>query len=85
MYLHVGWGQLIRTKDIVAICSRETWNDSLDNQQMFRMFEIENKVEKVDSAGKGEPDYRSIVVCADKLVLSPITPNTLHGRLQESF
>jgi len=87
VYLHVGCGELIDAEEIVMICDHEIWADSADNRAMRSMLGVERRVDHAGGGSSSEDTQdsgklRSVVICIDRMVLSPITSRTLRIRLR---
>lgn len=76
MYLHLGEGQIIPTKDIVMIGNIKTTDNSKINREFMNVTVEEGFI--VDYS-RGDP--RSFVLTGETVYLSRISSNTLLKRL----
>jgi regulator of extracellular matrix RemA (YlzA/DUF370 family) len=81
LYLHVGWNEIIPTSDVLAVCDYESWRHSAINGNTADLARVAGKVRRVGR----EPDdtggtIRSVIICCDEVILSPITASTIQTR-----
>ncbi|WP_174734642.1 extracellular matrix regulator RemB [Mesobacillus harenae] len=76
MYLHVGEGILVRTRDIITILDKDSAKSSpyLEEFVQFRKDDVIN-------LSRGE--FKSIVITNDKVYYSPLASGTLKKRSQK--
>ncbi len=75
MYVHLGNNYIISFSDIIAILNIEP-PISHDLKDIIDMARIEKCLVSISEKGK----EKSLVICNDKLYLSPISSNTLFKR-----
>lgn len=84
MYLHLGSNTAVPTDDIIGIFDLDNASTARDTKKFLRMAEEEGMVSAV-----GDDLPKSLVVCCprgswQRAYLSPLTPQTLLGRLENS-
>ncbi len=75
MYVHLGNNYVISYSDIIAILNIEP-PISYDLKDIIDMARIERNLVGISEKGK----EKSLVICNDKMYLSPISSNTLSKR-----
>jgi extracellular matrix regulatory protein B len=73
VYIHIGEDLNIRAKDIISIIDKESVNSS----ELVEEF-LEHHKEKLINLSKNP--FKSVVITADKVYLSPIASGTLKKR-----
>ncbi|MBE3590942.1 MAG: DUF370 domain-containing protein [Firmicutes bacterium] len=76
MYLHVGGDVIIRASDIVAILERNTVVTGAATREFLGFMRARGKVEDLSNG-----DAKTVVVCRDRVLLSPISASTLKKRI----
>lgn len=85
MYLHVGWNEVVSSAEVLAVCDYRSWRESDINASMTEMARVAGRVRQIgDRRGAGSDEIRSVIVCRDEILLSPITSNTLKRRADGS-
>ncbi len=85
MYLHVGWNEVVSSAEILAVCDYRSWRESEINASTAEMARVAGKVRLIgDKRGSGSDGIRSVIVCRDEILLSPITSSTLKRRADGS-
>lgn len=75
MYIHLGNNCIISAQDVVAILNMNT-NLSEDLTDIIDLARLEKKLINISEEGK----EKSLVICKDKIFLSPISSVTLFKR-----
>ncbi|MDD2585039.1 MAG: DUF370 domain-containing protein [Syntrophomonadaceae bacterium] len=75
MYIHLGNNYVIAARDIIAILNIEK-PYSNDIKEILEIAELDKNLVNIGYNGK----EKSMVICDDKVYLSPISSNTLHKR-----
>ncbi|MDD2510004.1 MAG: DUF370 domain-containing protein [Syntrophomonas sp.] len=75
MYVHLGNNYIISFSDIIAILNIEP-PISHDLKDVIDMARIERSLVNISEKGK----EKALVICNNKLYLSPISSNTLYKR-----
>mgnify|MGYP000979463785 CR=1 FL=1 len=75
MYIHLGNNYIISAQDIVAILNMNT-NLSEDLMDIMELARLDKKLINISEKGK----EKSLVVCKDRVYLSPISSVTLYKR-----
>lgn len=75
MYIHLGNNYIISAQDIVAILNMNT-NLSEDLMDIIEMARLDKKLTNISEEGK----EKSLVICNDRVYLSPISSVTLFKR-----
>jgi len=75
MFLHIGADVLVRRDSIVAICDMTMARRSVATRELLELAEAERRLSRI---GEGTP--KSFVLCDEKVILSPISCNTLLRR-----
>ncbi len=75
MYVHLGNNYIISGKKIVAVLNYQT-PVSADLQEIVDVARLENKLINISDNGK----EKAVIVCDDKVYLSPISSITLYKR-----
>ena len=81
MFLHLGNGASVRTKDIIAIYDYEMFRDG-DNARFLERQRREGRVLRADATREM---IKSLVITPDKMYLSVISPATLRRRSRQIF
>ncbi|RGS72502.1 DUF370 domain-containing protein [Mitsuokella sp. AF21-1AC] len=81
MFLHLGNGASVRTKDIIAIYDYEMFRDG-DNARFLERRRREGRVLRADATREM---IKSLVITPDKMYLSVISPATLRRRSRQIF
>ncbi|WP_079474465.1 extracellular matrix regulator RemB [Marinococcus halophilus] len=76
MFIHLGDGTVIRSKDVIAILDSNSQNSSSITRQFLQAVESDDKEQIADSEAK------SVVVTEEKVYFSPISSLTLKRRSQ---
>ncbi|MDQ0216604.1 hypothetical protein J2S13_003078 [Oikeobacillus pervagus] len=74
MYVHVGEDVMVHTNEIISIIDKNSVCSSHENEHW-----INQQSNSVISLVKG--DFKSVVVTADKVFLSPLSSSTLNKRI----
>ena len=81
MYLHVGWDEVLKANDIVSICDIDCWQSCQENRDLLREADDAGNVRRIQMKEDGEyREIRSVIICRDEILLSPITTVTLQHR-----
>ncbi len=75
MYIHLGNDVVISAVDVIAILNIEE-PISADLRDIIEIAEIERKLVNISKKDK----RKALIVCDDRLYLSPISSNTLYKR-----
>lgn len=75
MYIHLGNNYIISAKDVVAILNMNT-NLSEDITDIIELARLNKTIVNISEEGK----EKSLVVCKDRVYLSPISSITLFKR-----
>jgi regulator of extracellular matrix RemA (YlzA/DUF370 family) len=75
MYIHLGNDVVISAVDVIAILNIEK-NISPDLKDIIEVAEIERKIVTISKKDK----KKALVVCNDRIYISPISSNTLYKR-----
>ncbi|KUG02566.1 orfx [hydrocarbon metagenome] len=75
MYVHLGNNYIISGEKIVAVLNYQSPVSS-DLQEIVDIARLENKLIKISDKGK----EKAVIVCDDKVYLSPISSITLYKR-----
>jgi len=75
MYIHLGNNYIISAQDVVAILNMNT-NLSEDLMDIMELARLDKKLINISEKGK----EKSLVVCKDRVYLSPISSVTLYKR-----
>ncbi|MEQ8173893.1 MAG: extracellular matrix/biofilm biosynthesis regulator RemA family protein [Syntrophomonadaceae bacterium] len=75
MYIHLGNNYIISAQDVVAILNMNT-NLSEDLMDIIELARLDKKLVNISEEGK----EKALVVCKDKVYLSPISSVTLFKR-----
>lgn len=75
MYIHLGNNYIISSQNIIAILNLES-PMSEDIQDIVEMARAEKRLVPISEKGKD----KSLVLCDDKVYLSPISSTTLYKR-----
>lgn len=75
MYIHLGNNYIISAQDVVAILNMNT-NLSEDLVDIIDLARFDKKLINISEEGK----EKSLVICKDKIYLSPISSVTLFKR-----
>lgn len=81
MFLHLGNGASVRTKDIIAIYDYNMFRDG-DNARFLEKRRREGRVLRADATRE---TIKSLVITPDKMYLSVISPATLRRRSRQIF
>ena len=85
MYLHVGWNEVVGAAEILAVCDYQSWQESGVNSSMTEMARVAGKMRLIgEKRGAARDDVRSVIVCREEILLSPITSSTLRRRADGS-
>ncbi|MDX6154361.1 extracellular matrix regulator RemB [Marinococcus sp. PL1-022] len=76
MFIHLGDGTVIRSKDVIAILDSNSQDSSSITRQFLQAVENDDKEQIADSEAK------SVVVTKEKVYFSPISSLTLKRRSQ---
>lgn len=76
MFLHVGADVVVRIKDLVAILDQRTVEGAAATREFLGFMRAQGRVEDV-----GQGEAKSVVVCRDRVILSPISTATLKRRV----
>ncbi|MFE8697637.1 extracellular matrix regulator RemB [Cytobacillus sp. FJAT-53684] len=76
MYIHVGEDILVRSKDIIAILDKESFNSSKYVEEF-----LECKNHSIVNLSKGS--FKSVVITAKEVYFSPLASGTLKKRSQQ--
>jgi hypothetical protein len=76
MFLHVGGDVVVRIGDLVAILDRRSADASGATREFVGFMGAQGRVEDVSQG-----EAKAIVVCTDRVVLSPISAGTLRRRV----
>ena len=76
MFIHLGDGTVIRSKDVIAILDSNSQGSSSITRQFMQAVENDDKEQIADSEAK------SVVVTKEKVYFSPISSLTLKRRSQ---
>lgn len=76
MYLHVGADVMVRMEEVVGIFERESLLTGGASREYLGFARARKQVEDLSN---GDP--RSVVICRDRVLLSPISPATLRSRV----
>lgn len=80
MYIHLGNNYIISFNDIIAILNMET-PVSQDLTDIIEIARTEKKLIRISEKGK----EKALVVCNDKVCLSPISSITLYKRASSKY
>lgn len=84
MYLHVGWNEIIATSEVLAVCDYESWKQSCINSSTMDLARVAGKVRRITSKrDHAKETVRSVIVCRDEVIFSPITASTLQARVSK--
>ncbi len=75
MYVHLGNNYIISGEKIVAVLNYQK-PVSADLQEIVDIARLENKLINISDNGK----EKAVIVCDDKIFLSPISSTTLYKR-----
>lgn len=75
MFLHVGDDVVVRIRELVAILDRRSADTSAATREFLDFMGAQGRVEDVSQG-----EAKSIVICGDHVVLSPISAGTLRRR-----
>lgn len=75
MYIHLGNNYIISSQNIIAILNLEPPLTE-DIQDIMEIARSEKKLVSISEKGK----EKSLILCDDKVYLSPISSTTLHKR-----
>ncbi len=83
MYIHLGWNEIVQGKDVLAVCSYESWAESDINREMLEMARVAGTLRSVGQEFTADDveEIRSVVICSEEVILSPITSSTLQRRV----
>jgi hypothetical protein len=76
LFIHLGDGTVIRSKDVIAILDSNSQDSSSITRQFLQAVENDDKEQIADSEAK------SVVVTKEKVYFSPISSLTLKRRSQ---
>jgi hypothetical protein len=76
MFLHVGGDLVVRVGELVAILDRRSADTSAATREFVGFMGTQGRVEDVSQG-----EVKSIVVCSERVVLSPISAGTLRRRV----
>ncbi len=82
MYLHVGWNEVIAASEVLAVCDYESWRQSSINGNTVNLARVAGRIRRIASGrDHAKETVRSVIVCRDEVVFSPITATTLQNRV----
>jgi hypothetical protein len=76
MFLHVGSDVVVRMRDVVAILDQRAVDAGAATREFLGFMRAQGRVEDV-----GEGAVKAVVVCTDRVILSPISAGTLKRRV----
>lgn len=79
MYMHLGNNYVIPTRSIIAILNMEDLSE--DVQDIIEVARLDKKLTNISDKGK----EKALVICNDKIYLSPISSLTLYRRASNPF
>lgn len=86
MFLHLGNGVSVRTKDVIAIQSYALFQDGPGSKLLAAGQAAGKVVYTLDPGSEGEGEsIKSLILTTDKIYLSAISPLTLKRRSELAF
>ncbi len=83
MYIHLGWNEIVQGEEVLAVCSYQSWSESDINREMLEMARVAGTLRQVgeELSLDDVKEIRSVVICKEEVILSPITSSTLQRRV----
>ncbi|WP_338450434.1 DUF370 domain-containing protein [Niallia oryzisoli] len=76
MYIHFGEETIIKTKEIIAIIDKNSFNSSTNMDNFLQRYKNQS-----EHFAKGS--YKSVIVTTDQIYFSPLASSTLKKRSQK--
>ncbi len=80
MYIHLGNNYIVSSKDIIAILNIEP-PISKDIKEIIEIAKMEKNIFNINEKGK----EKALIICIDKVYLSPISSTTLFRRSENFY